>query len=531
MKNVVELTKIFLKSSFSNFNIQIGIQTNSKKVFSKLLYFLGFLYLVGVLGFLSYSLIDGFINIGQQEVFIGVILFGIIGFVEFQTIFTSVNLLYFTKDSEFILPLPLRPYQIVFARSIVLVVLEYIVEIFIGLVPLTLYGIQTGAETFYYVIMILVLLLIPILPIILISTIVMIIMTFGRFSKNKNRFQFIATIFTLILVFAISIASSGASGDISNEEMAQKLMKANGIVELAKQYFPTLNFLVKALITTNISEAIIEIIKTLVVIFVSILVYLYIGNKIYLKGLVGNLFSGNSKKIKIKINENQYKNSKLYKTYIGKEFKILARNPIFLMQCLIPALLLPLLIIGIFYVEINSQEGETFTTLVSEIDMNSLPVACIILGIISFFRMFIYISITAISRDGNNAVFMKYIPISLYKQYIYKIIPNIIMNLFSIIITLVITQILLKLKIIVDLKRPKLVWDSEYVVVKQNFNLLFQAIFEMINIGILVATGIFLEGLGLYGGLGILFFIFLIATYYTNKYLYNNQKQLADKII
>lgn len=483
----------------------------------------------------------------------GMILFGIISFASFQSIFSSINLLYFTKDSEYILPLPLKPYQIILARTIVLICLEYIIEVFIGLVPLTIYGIQTGARILYYISMIIGLILIPILPIILISTVVMIVMSFGRFTKNKNRFQLVATVITLILVCIVSFISGGASGDISNEEMAQIVMKANGMLELVKGYFPTLDFLINALTTSNILIAIIEIVKTIAVTLLGIAVYLYIANKIYLKGLVGNLFGGSSKKTKIKINENQYKNSKLYRTYVGKEFKILARNPIFLMQCLVPAVLLPLLIIGIFYMQINAQEGEIFKMILREFNMNTLSVACIILGVIEFFTMFIYISITAVSRDGNNAVFMKYIPVSLYKQYLYKIIPNIIVSLFPIIITLVIVQMVLHLNLIVlgiifvvavlmsllqsilmliiDLKRPKLEWDSEYAVVKQNFNLIFPAIFGLVNMGILVAVSVFLGKYGLYVGLGILALVFAVATFFTNRYLYKNQKNLADKIL
>ena len=42
--------------------------------------------------------------------------------------------------------------------------------------------------------------------------------------------------------------------------------------------------------------------------------------------------------------------------------------------------------------------------------------------------MFVYISATAISRDGQNAVFMKYIPVPLMKQIDYKVVPNIVMT-------------------------------------------------------------------------------------------------------
>lgn len=553
MKKIIALTNVFLKSSFSNYNSKMGIQTGSKKKLPKVLYFMLILYLIAIFAFLSYNLIDGFIKIHQEKVFIGMILLGIIGFAAFQSIFSSINSLYFTKDSEFILPLPLKPYQIISARTIVLILLEYIIEFFIGFVPLVMYGYQTGSGILYYITMLIALILIPILPILLVSTVIMIIMSFARFAKNKNRFQIIATILALILIIAISLASGSISGEMTNEQMAQMLMKANGMLELIKGYFPSLDFLVNALTSENIFVVVIEIIKTFLITAVAFGIYLFIANKIYLKGLVGNLFSGNSRKTKIRLKENDYKNSKLYKTYIGKEFKILARNPVFLMQCLAPAIFIPIIMIGIVYLQTNSIQKEGFQLLFSVINVNSIQIASIVLGIIEFFTMFIYISITAISRDGSNAVFIKYIPVSLYKQYIYKIVPNMIMSLFSIVITLIIAQIILKfnisvliaifavsslmslfqsmLMIIIDLKRPKLEWDSEYAVVKQNFNLIFPAIVGLINIGILVLISILFKNLNIYIGLGSLIIIFSLAAYFTNIYLYKNQRELANKIL
>lgn len=553
MRKVIELTKVFLKSSFSNYNSKMGIQVGSQKKLSKILYFILILYLIGIFVFLSYNLIDGFIQIQQEEVFVGMVLFGIIGFAGFQSIFSSINSLYFTKDSEFILPLPLKPYQIISARTVVLILLEYIIEFFIGFVPLVMYGIQTGSGVLYYITMVISLILIPILPILLIATVVMIIMSFARFAKNKNRFQIIATILSLILILAISLASGSISDEMTNEEMAHMLMKANGMVELVKGYFPTLDFLIVALTTNDITIVLMEITKTILVTVLVFAIYLFIANKIYLKGLVGNLFSGNSKKAKVKLKENDYKNSKLYKTYVGKEFKILLRNPVFLMQCLAPAILLPIIMIGIVCLQTNSVEAEGIQMISSLIDVNSISIVSIVIGIIEFFTMFIYISITAISRDGSNAIFIKYIPVSLYKQYIYKIIPNMIMSLFSMIITLVVAQIILKfnlgvllaifvisslmtvfqsiLMIIIDLKRPKLEWDSEYAVVKQNFNLIFPAIVGLVNIGILVLINVLSKNLNIYISLGTLIIIFTLATYFTNRYLYKNQKELADKIL
>lgn len=554
MNKVLKLTKIFLKNSFSNMDAKMGVTSkNSKNKF--ILYGILFLYLAVLVTFFSYNLINGLITINQQTVFIGIILFIVFGVVIAQAIFSSINILYFTKDSEYLLPLPLKPYQIILARTNVMLVVQFLIIALVGLLPLVIYGILTNASISYYILMLISVLLLPILPVLLICILVMIIMSFARLTKNKNKFQVLAYILLLVIVVVFSISISSVKGDISNEEMAQMIVQANGMIEIAKGYFPTLDFLINALTTSSLVVAIIEILKTIGITIVGFLIYMFIAQKIYFKGLVGNLFSSDSKNKNKEVNQKKYINSKLYRSYVGKEFKNLVRNPIFLMQCLLPAILIPVLMMGVVYSGMSSQSEDMsqITQITSMMETNTFFMACIILCVIQFFSMFIYISITAISREGENAVFMKYIPVSLYKQYIYKCIPNIIMNVVTIVICLAVAQYLLKLPIItiillfivatvigtlqsivmiiIDLKRPKLSWDSEYAVVKQNFNLVFPMIIGMINIAVLIFMVFLLKNINVYIGLFILGIIYTVAVFLTNKYLYKNQFKLADKIM
>lgn len=553
MEKVIKLTKIFLKNSFSNMDARMGISTKSKSKI--LIYGILFLYFAGLITFLGYNLLDGLIAIHQETIFVGMILFMIFGLAIIQTIFSSINILYFTKDSEYLLPLPLKPYQIILARTNVMLIAEYVIIFLIGFIPLVMYGILTGAGIVYYLTMILSVILVPILPVLLISMLIMFIMSFARLTKNRNRFQLFATLLVLAIIIALSISTSGMKQDLTNEEMAQMVVQANGMIELVKGYVPTVDYLMEALTTNSLFTAIVEVLKTLGITIIGFIVYMLIAQKIYFKGLVGNLFGGGASSSNKEINQKEYRNSKLYKSYVGKEFKNMARNPVFLMQCLIPAILIPIIMVVVVYTGLNSDGMglEQITQMVQQMPTNTFFIACIILGVIQFFTMFIYISITAISRDGENAVFMKYIPVSLYKQYMYKIIPNIIMNIVTIIITLGMAEYLLNLPvitlialfvvatimgilqsiamIIVDLKRPKLNWDSEYAVAKQNLNLVFPVLLAMVNIVILVGFVYLLKDINVYVGVGILGILYIVATVITNKYLYNKQYELADKII
>ena len=553
MDKVVKLTKIFLKNSFSNMDERMGISTKSKNKI--LIYGILFLYFAGLIIFLGYNLLDGLIAIHQETVFVGMILFMIFGLAIIQTIFSSINILYFTKDSEYILPLPLKPYQIILARTNVMLIAEYVIIFLIGFIPLVMYGILTGAGIVYYITTILAVVLIPILPVLLISMLVMFIMSFARLTKNRNRFQLFATLLVLAIIIALSISTSGMKQDLTNEEMAQMVVQANGMIELVKGYVPTVDYLMEALTTNSLFTAIVEVLKTLGITIIGFIVYMLIAQKIYFKGLVGNLFGGGASNTNKKINQKEYKNSKLYKSYVGKEFKNMARNPVFLMQCLIPAILIPIIMVVVVYAGLNSDGMglEQITQMLQQMPTNTFIIACVILGVIQFFTMFIYISITAISRDGENAVFIKYIPVPLYKQYMYKIIPNIIMNIVTIIITLGMAQYILHLPIvtiialfivatimgllqsiamlIIDLKRPKLNWDSEYAVAKQNLNLIFPMLLGMVNIVIIIGAAWLFKDIHVYLGLAILGILFIVATVIANKYLYDKQYVLADKIL
>ena len=553
MNKVIKLTKIFLKNSFSNMDARMGISTKSKSKI--IIYGLLFLYFAGLIIFLGYNLLDGLIAIHQETIFVGMVLFMIFGLATVQTIFSSINILYFTKDSEYLLPLPLKPYQIILARTNVMLIAEYLIIFLVGFIPLVMYGILTGAGIIYYLTMIFAVILLPILPVLLISMLVMFIMSFAKLTKNRNKFQLFAMLLILAIIMAISISTSGMKQDLTNEEMAQMVVQANGMIELVKGYVPTVDYLMEALTTNSLFTAIVEVLKTLGITILGFIIYMLIAQKIYFKGLVGNLFGGGASSSNKEINQKEYRNSKLYKSYVGKEFKNMARNPVFLMQCLIPAILIPIIMVVVVFAGFNSDGMglEQITQMAQQMPTNTFFIACIILGVIQFFTMFIYVSITAVSRDGENAVFMKYIPVSLYKQYIYKIIPNIIMNIVTILVTLGMAEYLLNLPvitlialfvvatimgilqsiamIIVDLKRPKLNWDSEYAVAKQNLNLVFPVLLSMINIAILVGFVYLLKDINVYIGVGILGILYVIATFITNKYLYNKQYELAEKII
>lgn len=203
------LTKIFLKSSIQKITEQNGISDVRKKSKAQItLYVLLFAYLIGIMWFLSTKMINVLKEINAEAVFIDLVFMMVFFLNILQTVFSSINLLYFSKDTDSILTLPLKPYQIILARTNVMIILEFAVNMLIGLVPLIIYGVKLNCGALYYVSVIIGLLLLPILPIIIISLISMVIMSFSKITKNKNKFQLFTTLLMLVLVIAFSVATT-----------------------------------------------------------------------------------------------------------------------------------------------------------------------------------------------------------------------------------------------------------------------------------------------------------------------------------
>lgn len=83
------------------------------------------------------------------------------------------------------------------------------------------------------------------------------------------------------------------------------------------------------------------------------------------------------------------------------------------------------------------------------------------------------------------------------------------------------------LMILIDLKNPKLNWTTEYAVVKQNFNMIFQFIIMVIQAGIIIAICSYFN---LQNSIICLIVLFSIAIAIVIKYIKTNENKIFSKI-
>lgn len=560
MKKIIDLTSIFLRDSYQNIDI---INTKTYKINKKSVYVWMIAILFLALFFVSDKIIQFLVSRGQAEIFLNVYFLILAILMMFQTILVCTNIFYFSKDLELVLPLPITPVELLIAKFNTLICKLYISEIIFGIIPITMYGLLTNASTLFYLYELIVFAIFPIFLALIVSMIMMFVMKISKFIKNKDLFQIIMTLLLMVVLFAVEYKIMGSM--ITNEQqietadeqqVLEKIMEFNDRIKESNRYFLVVNPCVQMLTESNIA-GFLQIIELLLINAVTFILFILIGKVTYLKDILKNtayLINKNNKKTNF---QKKCKAKNIKKSYIFKEFKSLFRNPMFFMQCIYPVLIWLITLTIMSFILIPKIElafsSEEFRETIGEISFD-ITAVYLILGVIQILFMMSPASLTAISREGKNAMFMKYIPISFYKQFIYKGIPQVFINTISVIVVLgiihyaipsiemmyifmvFILAMLLNIinsysMLIVDLLKPKLDWDTEYAVLKQNNNKIFQYVFTVFIILLLIYLNKILDDVSLVTSISVTGMVFTAVIVIINILGKIKQNKLFEKII
>lgn len=585
MKKIISLTKVFCQDYFENLPA-FNKDRNKKNIFFWLIIILNI-----ALGYLSYQIIDFLNKIGQPEIFLSIFLliFNII--IIIQVIMASTNVFYFSKDLEYILPFPIKPVELLISKFNTILSISYSFEIIFAFIPLLMYGLIAGTSITYYFWLIIILIIFPIFPTLIISTIMLFIMKLSKFVKNKDIFQLIVVTILMIIItlFEMQIFNSIFSKEFLDEQIKNieniytqnnteniNIPEENGLnnipenkenannfdnnrlaigIKNANKYLLIINPTIDILVQNNILIKLINIFKLIFLNLIFFIIFIFIGKKTYLKNILKSISKINTKNIKNKKIKNNYKKSEKNKAYILMEFKELIKNPTFFMQCIFPSItfliIASFLLIVLYPVLIDLLELEEIFN-EQKIEFN-IEIFVIIIALIQIIFTFSNLSLTAITRKGKNANFIKYIPIKLYNQFIYLNIPQIFINNISIITILIIIKYLEPnisiiyfialfiimnlinfinsfLMLIVDLKRPNLNWDNETAAIKQNQNKLFQYVTTILIILFLIYLAKIFSEINFNLSIILLTIILGIILLIINLYVKKNIKKLFKKI-
>ena len=564
IKKIIELSKVFIKDYFQNLYI---FNNNTKKINKKSAFAWLLIITVFAITFLSFKIISWLDKSGQAILFLKIYFPIIATIFMFQAILICSNVFFFSKDLEYILPLPIKPVELLIAKFNNVISITYGMELLFLAMPLLMYGIVAARSIMYYLMMILVLIVFPIFLITIICIIMLVIMQLTKFIKNKDIFQILIV---FILTFVMTASETYLFNSIFNNNIINVETNQNNEIENAKinieilntrldklnSYFVIINPSISILTNFNIINILFQLLKLILIYTITFLIFIFLGKILYLKNLLKNIAYINKKKNNKKITKNKYKKNKINNSYIKIEFKKIINNPTFFTQCIfqyIFIIFILLLIINLFMpIVINSFQEEDLINKMG-IDNFSLQCICIIMGLIQIIFTLGSLSITAISREGKNASVMKYIPVPLYKQFIWKNIPQILINtiaiigiavviainipqvsilyyLVGILIAMILNIINSFLMAVVDLKKPNLNWITETSAIKDNGNKLYQYVTTIVIILLLMYFTKIFENVNIIISLSSITIILFTILFIINIFIKNNINKLFKKI-
>lgn len=534
MNKYISLVKVLLKTSNENL-------TNSKKRFKTIA-----LYGVILLALIPFMfsiakvteyLYDALAAVNQQGTILALVLaLTSLSIMVFGVLYV-VNVFYFASDIEYLLPLPLKPSLILSGKFTVTVIYEYIIEVMFLLPVLIQYGIKSGGGILYYIYAIIIFLITPIVPLIVSSVIVIIIMRFTNIAKNKDRFKVISGFFAMFIAIGFNLGVQKLTGR-NNGDIQQIIMSGdNSYINIISNIFPSAKFSSIALANSSTSEGFLYFMLFVGINVVLYVLFLYLGEKVYFKGVVGLTESQSKRK--------KYKDSELSKilvskspliSYTMKEIRMLVRTPIFLLNCVATNFLWPIFLI---FPMILQPESREYMPMVSDILAKGDNLG-VVLGWVGAASLFVAsangIASTSISREGKNAYFNKYIPMNYMTIVMSKILCSMLFSSIGIILLLGVLGVVLGIgiKIIllslvisifgmvlssiigitIDLNYPKLNWDSEQKAVKQNLNM-------VIGMGISIALAfITIKTISAFKLDGVFAFTFIVVMYFVITVLF-----------
>ena len=553
MRETILLTKTFLKN---------GFRSGDKGKTKIGLYIFICLYFSVFTLYISHEALNVLHEVLLEGLFVqAIILFDII-LICMQSIVSSLNMFYFSDDIEYVLPLPIKYKNLYQSKLNVLIVSEYIFEVLFFLAPLIYFGIFMNMGILYYIKMIILLISIPAVICSLIAFFTIRFVGLFKNLKNKDRVQYMGMIFALIIVMFVSGLSFGESGQgLTTTEILDMVLNLNESLNYKETILNKfINVFAMFLVSNETSIVISNLIKIMVIVFLFYRGITLINYKTYKRNISINFNNGDTSKIGIskRINKKSdtgsinIKKTSTLKSYVKKEFKMLVRTPMFFMQCILPTVVLPIVLCMPFAMNINNLETLDMPPLeeLKLLAMTKEGISVIII-IIQFLYLMNVTQVTAVSRDNKNSTFMKHIPVSLEKQCTYKLIPGIILNIIptiyavlvllfvldftifdtlAVFITLLIINILESyMLILVDLKRPKINWDSETTVVKQNMNILIGYFIQIIMCVIIIFAIVMIENTIL-NSLFIVNIGMILACLLVKQYIRKNEVKLFSKI-
>lgn len=557
MKKIKSLIKTDLISTFGWSSIAYSFK-NKKNRWQIVILAIAMLsllptYFLLVKGLASmYNIYD---EIGQRSMFL------LLGFLASQVLVFIFGLIYvmskyyFSNDLEQLVPLPIKPSYILGSKFVTLMVSEYLTSLPIILPFIFIYGIKGGEGIIYWLYSILLVIMVPVIPLVLSSILIMLFMKYTNIGRKKDLIRIIgAVVFLVVLVYVqLKINTVAQKALMQGEDFIINLVKdSNLLVKNLGIGFPPAMWASLSLSNyINITGALYLLLFVTAGI-ISILVMIFLSEKIFYDGLIGNIevSANKGKSGKILSLKGSSKQTKPYIALAKKELAMLFKTPIYLMNSVGGVIIIPILIV----MSTISGGDESMNYMIQFVQTNPDLIALAGIGFIVALGMLNSVGSTTFSREGKNLWIQRTLPIKVKDQIFGRVLASLAIQILGLIALLVSLAIVISINLqsviliiflgllgsipmtmigmTIDIIRPLLTWTNPQQAMKQNLNVLIG-----MGLGSLYAGGIgflifkILDKVDIkliFIGLTLVFIISTLVLYFILEKLIRKQFQIIE---
>jgi ABC-2 type transport system permease protein len=444
-------------------------------------------------------------------------------------LFYVLSAFYFSRDLEFLVSLPARPFEVIGAKFGVILVNEYLTVLFIVVPAFIVYGDMAGKPFIYWPLAGLVFLLLPVIPLALAGLLVMAMMRLVNVSRKKD---FLILAGSLTLMTAVLFLQLSLAGNRSPEEMMKFFSAADGLARLLGENFPPCiwasRLLAEGLSARGLGHLALFAGGSLVV----LLLLLLAAEKLFYRGLIGlSEMAARRKKLSKGAMARGFSRGRgAWQAILLREWRLMNRTPIFLLNGILSIVLVPVMLIFMSRTD-NGSATQAILKILGSGDRTAE-----VLFAALFFIACGCLNGTAsstFSREGKNFWISKVIPVAPGRQVMGKFLHSYLVAVLGVLggslaarlamglgwksilpaalLALVAGVLLTAVNMAVDLARPLLTWTNPQRAIKQNLNVVLAMALDAGIVFAFYYLSQFLRGAGIDGAMLITVLFVVLA--------------------
>jgi len=424
-------------------------------------------------------------------------------------LFYVISAFYFSKDLDVLIPLPVRPFQVMLSKFAVILANEYLSVSLIVLPVLISFGVLGGRGPGYWLEAALVYLLLPVIPLALVSVLVLVLMRFVNLGRRKDALIIVGSLFLVVLTMMLQFWVNRSSRlEPDSAALVRFFSSPDSLLQKVGSSFPPSVWATKAL-TGGLSAA--GLAQFLLYAGVSLLLLIGMAagaEALFYRGLVGLAeTSARSRGLTgAEISRRISSGRRPIRALFQREWRLMNRTPIFLLNGTLTVIIIPVMML------VMAKAGSKDSDLTSLFRMlssrNVLLSVLVSAGFMILCGSLNGTASSALSREGSQFWISKVIPVSPRDQVAAKFLHSYLIASLGIAaasavifgqlkirpvnvvpalgLALAATFILTAAGLAIDLARPLLDWINPQRAIKQNLNVL---IAFLVDLGFLALLG------------------------------------------